>query len=192
MSTLSLTLLTPVRTAACCIVRTVLNWQNVNSDPTWESVDNWHWRTWEIFIGIVTACIPALRPGYKVVSAGVKSYLSQRSSRKNRTLVDPSFEPSRKHADPEANPQHITHNNNNNPTVEAAAQAISAKTDHPQKYRTSEEGFAMNDLPGDIKTADQEGIRKKTTTIDVSGRSARGSQGGLELEDGVSEIRDFF
>lgn len=179
-------------TAACCTVRTVQNWQNINSDPSWESVDNWYWRTWEVCIGIVTACIPALRPGYKTVTAGIKSYLSHRSSRKNSVLVD-SSEPSRTHADQEANAQRVARAlAPHDPALGAAAQAISAEADRAQEYGAGEEGFAMNYLPGDMKTADQ-GI-KKTTVIDVSGMSAQGSQGSLELGDVERGLgnRDFF
>ena len=146
----------------------------------------------EVCIGIVTACIPALSPGYKTVSAGIKSYLSHRSSRKNSVLVD-SSEPSRKHAGQEANTQRVAHAiSPHDPALVAAAQAVSEETDRAQEYGAGEEGFAMNYLPGDMKTADQ-GI-KKTTTIDVSGRSAHGSQGSLglgDLERGLGN-RDFF
>lgn len=74
----------------------------------------------------------------------------------------------------------------------AAAQAISAEADRAQEYGAGEEGFAMNYLLGDMKTADQ-GI-KKTTAIDVSGMSAQGSQGSLELGDVERGLgnRDFF
>lgn len=74
------TRLTLLSTAACCVVRTVLNWQNINGDVTWVSVDNWYWRAMEVFVGIVAACIPALRPGYKVISTGVSSYISTHRS----------------------------------------------------------------------------------------------------------------
>ena len=69
---------------------------------------------------------------------------------------------------------------------------MSAEADRAQEYGAGEEGFAMRYLPGDIKTADQ-GI-KKTTTIDVNGRSAQGSQGSLELGDVERGLgnRDFF
>ena len=181
-----------IRTAACCIVRTVLNWQNVNSDPTWESVDNWYWRDLVVFIGIVTACIPALRPGYKTVAAGIKTYLSHRSSHKHRALVD-SSESYQKHPDQEANAPRVARAlAPHDPALAVAAQAVSAETDRAQEYGAGEEGFAMKSLPGDMKTGDQ-GI-KKTTTIDVSGRSAQGSQGSLGLGDVERGLgnRDFF
>ena len=158
-----------------------MNWQNVNSDPTWESIDNWYCRSWEVCIGIVAACIPALRPGYKTVYAGIKSYISHRSSRKSSVLVD-SLDPSANPADPEANARHIARPQASyGAALGAAAQAVSAEADRAHEYGAGEEGFAMNYLPEDMKTADQ-GI-KKTTRIDVFGKSAQGSQGSLELGD---------
>lgn len=58
---------------------------------------------------------------------------------------------------------------------------MSAEADRAREYGAGEEGFAMNYLPGDMKTADQ-GI-KKTTRIEVGGRSADGSQRSLDLGD---------
>ena len=63
----------------------------------------------------------------------------------------------------------------------AAAQAVSAEADRAQEYGAGEDGFAMNYLPGDRKTADQ-GVKKMTGT-NISGRSADGSQRSLELGD---------
>ena len=54
-----------VITGSFSIVRTILNWQNEAEDPTWASVPNLCWRSWEVFSGISAACIPTLRPGYK-------------------------------------------------------------------------------------------------------------------------------
>ncbi|CAF9936397.1 MAG: hypothetical protein ALECFALPRED_006841 [Alectoria fallacina] len=54
-------------TAACCIVRTVLNWQNDHADPTWVSVDNFIWRDAEVNIGIAAACLPTLLPLYRLL-----------------------------------------------------------------------------------------------------------------------------
>ena len=170
-------------TAACCIVRTVLNWQNVNSDPTWESVTNWYWRSWEVCIGIVAACIPALRPGYRTVSTGITSYLSHRFSRKSSdfALVD-SHHPSHPSASREANAQHVAPPQaSHGPALGAAAQAVSAEADRAQEYGAGVDGFAMNSLPGDMKPADQ-GI-KKTTRIDIAGTSADDSQRSLDLGD---------
>ena len=170
-------------TAACCIVRTVLNWQNFSSDRTWESINNWYWRSWEVCIGIVTACIPALRPGYKTVSAGIRSYLSHRSSRQSSDfpLVDTN-KASQPPASQNSNAQHITRlQASYDPALGAAAQAVSIEADHTQEYGAGEDGFTMNSLPGDIKTTDQ-GI-KKTTRIEVAGRSAVESQRSLDLGD---------
>ena len=181
-------------TAACCIVRTVLNWQNVNSDRTWESINNWYWRSWEVCIGIVTACIPALRPGYITVSAGIRSYLSHRSSRQSSDfpLVDTN-KASQPRASQNPNAQHVTRPQASyDPALGAAAQAVSIEADRAQEYGAGEDGFTMNSLPGDIKTADQ-GIMK-TITIEVAGRSAVESQRSLDLGDVERGFgnRDFF
>ena len=63
----------------------------------------------------------------------------------------------------------------------AAAQAVSVEADRAQEYGAGEDGFAMNHLPGDIKTTNQ-GIMK-TTRIEVAGRSADESQRSLDLGD---------
>ncbi|KAI4152250.1 MAG: hypothetical protein LQ340_003027 [Diploschistes diacapsis] len=65
-----------VITGCFCIVRTIGNWQNVNQDPTWNSVVN----CWEVCIGIVAASIPALRPGYKSLKARIRTYSLSRSA----------------------------------------------------------------------------------------------------------------
>lgn len=54
-----------VITGSLSIVRTVLNYQNEAPDPSWGTLPNWYWRSWEVFFGIASACIPTLRPGYK-------------------------------------------------------------------------------------------------------------------------------
>ncbi len=51
-------------TGACCLVRTVLNNQSVPLDGTYDGIINWLWRLFEVQIGIIAACIPALRPLY--------------------------------------------------------------------------------------------------------------------------------
>ena len=68
-----------VVTGACCIVRTVLNWQSEAKDATYGGIDNWMWRAVEVNFGIVAACIPALRPGYKLTVDTVNSYYTKRS-----------------------------------------------------------------------------------------------------------------
>ena len=152
----------------------------MNDDPTYESVTNWHWQAWELCIGITCACIPALRPGYESVVKLLSTYRSRRSSRKSQTaLHDPE--------NPSENPKGQTSN-----ATAAAAQTISVEVDRAQKFEGGEEEFPLKHLPGDLKTAD-EGLKKvaqqgitKTTDIDVSGLSAKGSQGSrssLELGD---------
>ncbi|KAI4131354.1 MAG: hypothetical protein LQ338_001239 [Usnochroma carphineum] len=62
-----------VITGSLSIVRTVLNGQNVARDTSWDSLPNWYWRAWEVFFGIVAACIPTLRPGYKWLKVRVRN-----------------------------------------------------------------------------------------------------------------------
>ena len=152
----------------------------MNDDPTYMSVTNWHWRAWEVCIGITCACIPALRPGYKAVVKSISAYRSRRSSRNGQTaLVDPE------------NPSGNTKGQDYK-AYAAAAQTFSAEADRAQKFEGGEEELPLKHLPGDQKTANeglkkvaQQGI-KKTTDIDVSGLSAKSSQksrGSLDLGD---------
>ncbi|KAL9069517.1 MAG: hypothetical protein Q9157_006125 [Trypethelium eluteriae] len=69
-------------TASFCIVRTVLNYENVNQDSTWESIPNWYYRSWEVNIGIVAASVPAIYPGWKLLRSTVRSYISARRSQR--------------------------------------------------------------------------------------------------------------
>lgn len=71
-----------VFTGACCIVRTVLNYQAVARDKTFGGIDNWFWRLFEIQIGIMAACAPALRPGYKWLHSRIKTIVTSRGQHK--------------------------------------------------------------------------------------------------------------
>ena len=51
-------------TGACCIVRTVMNGQSLPPDGSYGGIVNWVWRTFEVQVGIIAACIPTLRPLY--------------------------------------------------------------------------------------------------------------------------------
>lgn len=170
-------------TAACCIVRTVMNWQNVNSDTTWASIDNWYWRAAEVCIGIVAACIPTLRPAYRMVSAGVSAYFSRRSSRQNSgfTLVEPR-KTRRTSIDQKSEAKQITYPQASyNAAFGAAAQAVSAEAGRAEEFGVGEEGFPMKSLSGDKRTADQ-GI-KKTTRIEIDRKSENMGQRSLEVGD---------
>ena len=177
--------LIPVRTstAAFCMVRTILNWQNVNSDPSWISIPNWYWRSWEVCIGIVAACIPALRPGYKLVTTSIASYMSHRSLRRSSDAVvnDKTQTPQTRSVQGLNAPEAAHLPFGGDPALLATAEAISTEADRAKAYGTGEEGFAMKSLPGDKQTAKQ-GI-KKTTRIDVDTNGAGKSQGSLELGD---------
>lgn len=150
-----------------------MNWQNINSDPTWVSVDNWYWRSWEVCIGVVASCIPALRPACRAITSGSKSYLSHRSLRRSSSgaLVEPG-EPS-KSALCFARlfkPRQASHDS----AIEAARHTVSVEAGRAQAYGAGEDGFPMKNLAGDKKMTTQ-GIQK-TTRIDVEERSAQDSQ----------------
>ena len=179
-------------TAAICVVRTILNWQNVNADPTYLSVTNWHWRAWEVCIGVTAACIPALRPGYRTIVASVASYRSNRSSRKTSHNIPNDLE------NPSATSQGQGYN-----AYAAAAETFSSEADLAQAYGAGEDNFPMQSLPGDMKTAN-EGLKKvarqgirKTTDIGISGytpEKSRERRESLDLGDEERSLRnvDYF
>lgn len=76
-------------TGACCLVRTVLNNEALPADETYDGIINWIWRLFEVTIGIIAACIPTLRPLYRV--------LSNRMRGKSRAMSTNIRMPLRKH-----------------------------------------------------------------------------------------------
>ncbi|KAL8825941.1 MAG: hypothetical protein Q9191_004107 [Dirinaria sp. TL-2023a] len=76
-----------VITGSLSIVRTVLNWQNVAEDPSWDVIPNWYWRAWEVFFGIAAACIPALRPGYKWFVVKIRNGFSKLGSGSSKQVT---------------------------------------------------------------------------------------------------------
>ncbi|KAL8833703.1 MAG: hypothetical protein Q9176_007859 [Flavoplaca citrina] len=174
-------------TAACCIVRTVGNWQNINSDPTWASVNNWHWRSWEVCIGIIAACIPPLRPGYKAFTSGINSYLSHRSLYKSssRGLVESEKSPKSAFVK-------IFHHGQacHESGLEAAAHAVDVEASRAQAHGAGDDDFAMQNLHGDKQTIDQ-GIQK-TTRIDIENDSLPRSHRGLSAEEELGERARYF
>ena len=167
-----------------------MNWQNVNSDATWESIDNCYWRAWEVSIGIIAACIPALRPGYKTITVSLHSYLARHSSQKFSALGSTKAKmPLGAHSDEAAISQYGA-DSAKQPSEprEAARHAASAEIDHAVRYGVGEENFAMKSLPGDKSTMDQ-GI-KKTTRVDVEIGSHQSP--GLDDGDARSEGGSYF
>ena len=69
-----------VLVGACCIVRMVLNFQSIPLDTTYGGLDNWFWRLFEVQLGIIAACAPALRPGYKLLTGKVSSIIDSYSN----------------------------------------------------------------------------------------------------------------
>lgn len=72
-----------VLTGACCIVRTVLNYQSLPTDITYGGITNWYWRTFEVQMGIIAACAPTLRPGWK----WLQDRMIENGSRKGHKLL---------------------------------------------------------------------------------------------------------
>ncbi|KAL8868803.1 MAG: hypothetical protein Q9174_004741 [Haloplaca sp. 1 TL-2023] len=176
-------------TAACCIVRTVGNYQNVNSDTTWTSVNNWHWRSWEVSIGIIAACIPPLRPGYKACTTGINSYLTHRPRLRSSSkgLVDSEKSPK----SALANFFHRGHGSHES-GLEAAAHAVDVEASRVQAHGAGDDDFAMQNIHGDKQTMGH-GIQK-TTRIDVEGEndSIPRSQPGLSAEEELGERARYF
>ncbi|KAL8673610.1 MAG: hypothetical protein Q9168_001965 [Polycauliona sp. 1 TL-2023] len=65
-----------VITGACCTVRTVLDYQALPIDHTYGGIPNWYWRLFEVQLGIIAACIPALRPGYNWSQTRLQTFIS--------------------------------------------------------------------------------------------------------------------
>ncbi|KAL8940868.1 MAG: hypothetical protein Q9216_002588 [Gyalolechia sp. 2 TL-2023] len=175
-----------VITAACCMVRTILNGQNVTSDVSWDSVTNWYWRSWEVTIGIIAASIPTLRPGYRVVVSNISSYISRRSSRKPSTNAFDDFGPPSKSASSLPASSFTRHLLNRpeqsyDPTLDNVARINLVEAGRAQPYAGSEDGLAMHFLPSDQKN--QRPGKPKTTTSDVKDHSAAGSQRSLYSEN---------
>ncbi|KAF2230211.1 hypothetical protein EV356DRAFT_509259 [Viridothelium virens] len=160
-------------TGALCIVRTVLNWQTINDDATWESIPNWHFRTWEVCIGIITASIPCLRPGYRVVTSSLSTYYSLRSSPSRRALSQPEGRPrpseqsdyahdmeekanlARKLTFPGQAAQYY-------PARHAAAHVASVEADRAAEVGAGDETFPLQGIRGDVNTMEQGKIKKTT------------------------------
>ena len=108
------------------------------------------------------------------MTAAINSYMSHRSQRKTSgiTLVNASG--------PSNTQAHNTEQNEDQ-AFQAAVQASSAEADLSKYHGAGEEGFAMNNLPGDKENMD-EGIRK-FTRIDIASTKADERQRSLELGD---------
>lgn len=83
-----------VITGACCLVRTVINFQAIALDASYGGIDNWFWRLFEVQFGIMAACFPTFPPGYK--------WLRRRWNSRNNSSIghvpladNPAFAPAR-------------------------------------------------------------------------------------------------
>ncbi|KAI9658765.1 MAG: hypothetical protein M1821_002325 [Bathelium mastoideum] len=184
-------------TAAFCIVRTVLNYQNVNQDGTWESVPNWYFRSWEVCIGIVAASIPALRPGYRVLSSTLHSYASARGSSRRtgsgdsgqKALAVEKPNAGGKNVDELEDKIHLAQElvqpgvKPDEDGMREARHRAKVETEKRRVVREGDDGFAMEGLRGDLGAG--EGQILKTTWFDVEGgRSGSESSAERDLERG--------
>ena len=159
----------------------------MNSDPTWASINNWHWRSWEVAIGIIAACIPPLRPGYKAFTSGINSYLSQRSHHKSNSggLVESEKSPKSAFVNFFHRGQ-TSHESG----MEAAARAVDVEASRAQAHGAGDDDFAMQNLHGDKQTTNQ-GILK-TTRFDIKDNSMPRSQRGRSAEEELGERARYF
>ncbi|KAL9067696.1 MAG: hypothetical protein Q9157_006721 [Trypethelium eluteriae] len=145
----------------------------INDDATWESIPNWHFRTWEVCIGIITASIPCLRPGYRVVTSSLSTYYSLRSSPSRRALSQPEGRPrpseqsdyahdmeekanlARKLTFPGQAAQYY-------PARHAAAHVASVEADRAAEVGAGDETFPLQGIRGDVNTMEQGKIKKTT------------------------------
>ena len=174
-----------------------MNWQNITSDATWASIDNWYWRSWEVGLGIVAACIPALRPGYRSLSASLISHFSHRSlyeRHADAALLDTKNAAPKSagqiHVGPQVPVQApiVRHG----PELRAPPQTMSAKVDRVQKVGADDDTIAMQSLTGD-KELVGDGARKMKT-FDLSETSvgpSRRDEKPRDLEQG-SENRTYW
>ncbi|KAI9698831.1 MAG: hypothetical protein M1820_007338 [Bogoriella megaspora] len=175
-------------TASFCIVRTVLNYQNINDDVTWESVPNWTYRSWEVGIGVVAASVPALRPGYKVVASTVHSYTSTRSaSTTQKRLHDTHANSGGKNVDDLEDKVHLAKelvnpgSGSHERAKKVARHTASVEADRANAFGEGDESLGMRGLRGDVEPVSQ-GITK-TTWFDVNTGTDRS-------DSEVSRIRD--
>lgn len=100
-------LMTMIRTGACCIVRTVLNSQALPTDFTYGGIANWYWRLFEVQLGIIAACIPALRPGYKWSRTKIRTYISSTSKSSHRYFPKEQAQPAVQRIEGEKTARHL-------------------------------------------------------------------------------------
>ncbi|KAL2047779.1 hypothetical protein ABVK25_011329 [Lepraria finkii] len=69
-------------TATCCLVRTVLSWQTDQADQTWTGVDNVMWRSAEVVLGTIAACLPTLPPLWSLLHDKIDGIRKHRTGRR--------------------------------------------------------------------------------------------------------------
>lgn len=74
-------------TAICCLVRTVLGWQTDHADQTWTGVDNFMWRTTEVILGTIAACLPTLPPLWSLLHDKIDGMRKRRTGTREEKWV---------------------------------------------------------------------------------------------------------
>jgi hypothetical protein len=162
----------------------VYNWENINSDPTYDSIPNWYFRSWEVNIGIIAGSIPVLRPAWKTAAASIRSYSEKRSS--NQISDEPRTSISAN--DAAAFVKDLVHPS---PIASVPWQAAkhTATVEADRTATFGEPDLYMRDLAGDFRPTEQ-GI-KKTIEFEIAGRSdSHSTSPSHDLEKGEVN-RDF-
>ena len=155
---------TRARTGACCTVRTVLNYQALPIDFTYGGIPNWCWRLFEVQLGIIAACIPALSPGYQWSQSKMRAYIS--SHTKSSNTYTAKQKPAVRQIEQERTAHHLR------------AHPANVYGDPPMMLRS-----------GDTKSCKDGGLGmtgkayvQDSITIDVESQQVMGSLKGLDQE----------
>ena len=189
-----------VVTGSLSIVRTVLNWQNETDDPTWASIPNWYWRSWEVFFGIAAACIPTLRPGYKWLVGVIRTKLNKRGSGNVKLVEEPSATRNWTPPKPSAvlkpprrptsdNPTTVTHEEdvlplqNIDPSIRASIEHYPSGDQEQEHYPKDQLGNERREglhIPGDMSTHRPGHFKRLDSEAKIGG-----GLGAEEVEDRI-------
>lgn len=184
-----------VITGSLSIVRTVLNWQNETDDPTWRSIPNWYWRSWEVFFGIAAACIPTLRPGYKWLKVVIRTRLTKASSGDLKPVTSHKWTPPKPSAQLKPSKKQPTdistigaHEDilplqNFDPSIRADMEHYPPADEEPAHYPRDEVGNERREglhIPGDLSTHRPGHFKRLDSEAKVGG-----GLGAEEIEDRI-------
>ncbi|KAL8782218.1 MAG: hypothetical protein Q9213_005584 [Squamulea squamosa] len=163
-----------VITGACCIVRTVLNFQSLPKDFTYGGIPNWYWRLFEVQLGIIAACIPALRPGYKWMQTKIQTYISSHTKLSHTRFS--KKQPRAQHIEEAKTARHLQ------------AHPANVYSDPPMLLRSGNTtmvgslGSREMELPPNLYVQD-------STVVDVESQRKIGSQNSMNEEPEESKAR---